>query len=230
MGLSRFQKLVDRSPAVSRLVRDSGVWNAVQRRKLRKWKQGGSPIPPPNIVKQAAVAEYAQRFGTRTLIETGTYYGSMLLAMRNRFDNLYSIELDDYLHARAGRFLGRYRNIHLLKGDSASRLPEVLADLKEPALFWLDAHYSGPGTAKGTLETPIAREMDLVLQHPVPGHVILIDDAHDFGVLPDYPTIEALGEFVRQRKPDWVYEVRDDIIRCHAPDPPPSPAPAPRAG
>ncbi len=217
MGLSRFQKLVDRSPVVSRLVRDSAAWRAVQRRKLERWRRSGRPIPPPNVVKQTAVAEYAERFGTRVLVETGTYYASMLLAMRNRFDRLYSIELDDYLHSRATRLLSKHKHITLLKGDSGTRLPEVLAGLKEPALFWLDAHYSGPGTAKGTLETPIAKEMDQVLQHPVPGHVILIDDAHDFGRLPDYPTIEALGEFVRERKPGWVYEVTDDIIRCHAP-------------
>lgn len=202
---------------VSRLVRESGAWQSIQKKKLARWRDTGCPIPPPNIVKQTAVAEYAERFGTRVLIETGTYYASMLLAMKDRFDRLYSIELDETLHARARRFLARHKHIHLLRGDSGTKLPEVLADLKEPALFWLDAHYSGPGTAIGTLETPIAKEMDFVLQHPVAGHVILIDDAHDFGRLPDYPTIEALGEFVAQRRPDWVYEVRDDIIRCHAP-------------
>ena len=101
------------------------------------------------------------------------------------------------------------------QGDSGKVLPSVLARLTEPALFWLDAHYSGPGTARASRDTPIVDEISAILAHPVPGHVALIDDARGFGALRDYPTLAALEDFVRERAAGLVYEVSDDVIRIH---------------
>ena len=45
--------------------------------------------------------EYAQRFHLPVLIETGTQYGQMISAMRTRFREIYSIELDGTNYALA---------------------------------------------------------------------------------------------------------------------------------
>jgi hypothetical protein len=52
--------------------------------------------------------------------------------------------------------------------------------LQEPALFWLDGHYSGVDTGKDELDTPVSAELEAILGSPVKGHVILIDDARCF--------------------------------------------------
>lgn len=215
MGLARFQKLIDTSPKLARWVRCSRLFSALQQRKLRQWEAAGRPPPPPNIVKQATVLEYGRRFGLRVLVETGTFYGAMLLAARPHFERLYSIELDDGLHQRALRLFAGDRAVRLVHGDSGEQLPRILAELSEPALFWLDAHYSGDGTARGPLDTPISAELTAIFKHRAGGHVMLIDDAKDFGRLPDYPPIDELRRMVEKLKPDYACEVRDDIIRIH---------------
>lgn len=218
MGLARFQKLIDTSPRVARWVRRSRLFGAMQQRKLRRWEQAGRPVPVPNIVKQSTVLDYARRYHLRVLVETGTFYGAMLLAARPHFDRLYSIELDGGLHQRARRLFAGDPEVRLKCGDSGELLPGVLAELTQPALFWLDAHYSGEGTARGPLDTPIAAELKAILTHPVAGHVILIDDAKDFGRLPDYPPIEELRQVVAHYQPGHTCTVHDDIIRIHHAD------------
>ena len=105
--------------------------------------------------------------------------------------------------------------ITLLQGDSGVRLQEVLDGLTEPALFWLDAHYSGPITARGAVDSPIVRELDAIRGHRVNGHVVLIDDMRDFQGRDGYPTVDELVRWIRSVDPVSIVEVRDDILRWH---------------
>jgi len=96
------------------------------------------------------VLQYARQFDLRVLVETGTYLGEMVDAMRTAFGRVYSIELDQELYWRAvQRFAGR-GSVTIVQGDSSKVLPQLLAELAEPVLFWLDGHYSAGVTAKGT--------------------------------------------------------------------------------
>jgi hypothetical protein len=158
--------------------------------------------------------EHADRYGLDTLVETGTFRGGTIEALRNRFARIYSIELDDALYDAARARFARNPNVTILHGDSALMLPHVLAGLREPALFWLDGHYSGPGTARAAAhETPITEEIRAVLAHPVARHVVLVDDARVFGTWPDYPTIDEFRRLVAAQRPDVTFTVEDDIIR-----------------
>jgi hypothetical protein len=166
------------------------------RRKRRAWLTAGRPLPVPSSIKHEILGDHADRYGLHTLVETGTFRGGTIEALRDRFARIYSIELDDTLYERARRRFADVPHVTILHGDSALMLPTVLAMLGEPALFWLDGHYSGPGTAKGRRETPIEEEIRAVLAHPVAGHVILVDDARVFGSWPDYPTIDEFRRLV----------------------------------
>lgn len=184
-------------------------------RILRKWRRAGRPIPATPLVKQTIVKDYQRRFKLRVFVETGTFAGEMIDAVLGRFDRIYSIELDDRWYANAvKRFAGR-SEVTLLHGDSATRLPEVLAELTEPALFWLDAHYSGPLTARGPLDSPIVQELEAIAGHPVRGHVILIDDIRDFTGAGGYPEASALLQHLRAQHPGATVEIRDDVLRFH---------------
>jgi len=206
------------------MFRDTLLHDLVRRIKLerqyRDWDRAGRPGRPaktPYLVKLSAIRHYARRHGTRVLVETGTFRGNMIVAQRNHFERIYSIELDPRRHADAVRRLRRFAHVTLLQGDSGVELAKVLKELDRPALFWLDAHWSGGITARGETDTPISRELGMVLAHPVRGHVVLIDDAHEFVGENGYPTYDALAREVRALRPDLAVELRDNIIRITPP-------------
>jgi len=186
-----------------------------EKKILRNWEKKGRPVPPPDLVKQKTVREYARKFSLDTLIETGTYLGDMVDATRDTFGRIFSIELDDALYERARKKFSKFHYISIVQGDSGEVLPVILADIEQPCLLWLDGHYSGGDTAKGRLETPILQELHYILAHDVERHVILIDDARLFTGRNNYPTIEEIQELVFTRHPDWIFEVKYDIIRIH---------------
>ncbi len=187
------------------------------RKKLRQWQQDGAVGPMPNLGKQQVVRSYAKQFSPPVFIETGTYKGKMVYALMPYVTEIYSIELDPTHYENARKRFAGYANIHLFQGQSGEILPEVLKGIRKPCLFWLDAHWSGGSTARGDLETPIMREIACVLNHPLSAqHVILIDDARCFTGQNDYPPLKTVEQCIRAVHPDWVFEVRDDIIRTHA--------------
>ncbi|HUM06037.1 MAG TPA: hypothetical protein VLT90_11300, partial [Terriglobales bacterium] len=107
------------------------------------WILRGRPTRSPHLLKQKTVREYGEKFGLKTLVETGTYYGEMVAAMKFRFDQIYSIEYLPELAERASKKFSSYPHIRIFCGDSRTVMPEVLSLLRAPALFWLDAGYYG---------------------------------------------------------------------------------------
>lgn len=144
-------------------------------------------------------------------VESGTFRGDMVETMRRRCRRIVSIELDPLRYETAKARFVAHPEVSILEGDSANVLAGVVAALTEPALFWLDGHYSGPGTARGERNTPILAELGHVLGHGI-RHTILVDDARLFDGTSDYPTLAELELFVRERRPDAAIVVQDDII------------------
>jgi hypothetical protein len=182
-----------------------------QWRKIARWKLAGSPLPPPHAWKVKMLRELAHRHGTRVLVETGTFMGDMIEAQRGEFDRLVSIELAPELHRKAvARFAGDPR-IEILQGDSGRLIGDLVAQLKQPALFWLDGHYSGGETARGDADTPIVAELEAVLRSGV-HHVVLVDDARCFNGSGGYPTVDALRALVEKLKPGAKVALAHDLI------------------
>lgn len=186
-----------------------------QYRDLFKWIDSGKEGLTPHAIKQATIREYARRFQINTLIETGTYYGEMIVAMRDTFSEIISIELSLPLYKRAEKKFRRYSHITIYQGDSIHILPKVIAGLKEPALFWLDGHYSAGITAKGEATTPILQELNAIFNLPIGDHVMLIDDARCFIGQDDYPRLDLLKQSVLEKRPEFIFDVGEDIIRIH---------------
>lgn len=185
------------------------------RKAYRRWLSNGKPAPVPHDVKQIAIKTFAQKYGIRVFIETGTYLGDMVAAVNTDFDKIYSIELSEDLFKQAVKRFAGYKHIAIVHGDSAKVIPEILRRIEVPCLFWLDGHYSAGITAKGEKETPIWEELEHICDHPIKNHVILIDDASLFVGKNDYPTMESLQKFVESRFPGYIFEVRDDMIRIY---------------
>lgn len=181
------------------------------------WKLRGEPLRSPHLVKQRAVQEYADRYRLRVLVETGTYYGEMVAAMRQRFDEIYSIEYDHPLAERAAKKFSRWPHIHILEGDSQKKIPEILATLTRPALFWLDAGYYGWAGLQGDKQR-LTVELDSILQQGVhqqnpKSHIILMDDARGLSGQNGAPTVDQVKQHIESTFPGRKVSVKHDILR-----------------
>lgn len=124
-----------------------------------------------------AYKELFERYPNEVFIETGSYTGEGIQAALDAgFKEIYSIELSNSLWSYCMlRFNGK-DNVHLLLGDSSKLLKRLLKKIRVPCTFWLDAHYSGGVTAKGSQDSPLIQELEIIEDHHIKTHTILIDD------------------------------------------------------
>lgn len=164
--------------------------------------------------KQEIILEYKYKYGCDILIETGTYLGDMVFAQLNKFKKIYSIELGVELFEKAKERFKDNHDVSILQGDSGNVLPELIEEINEPIIFWLDGHYSSGITALGEKECPIYEELkSILLSSHKYNHVILVDDARCFIGKNDYPTIKELYTYVTQENERYNISVQEDIIR-----------------
>lgn len=205
------------SPKIQTFLKTTIIYDLVLasrgQRRIKEWEREGYPSPAPEYFKQRLVKKYGALHGLQTFVETGTFYGNMVYAVRRQFREIYSIELDRVLYEAARERFKQYPHIQIIHGDSGRTLREILVTVSEPCLFWLDAHYSGASTAKGSTETPIKEELASILTHPVSNHVMLIDDARCFSGRNGYPTVEELRGYVKMANKPYSFSVEHDIIR-----------------
>ena len=184
---------------------------------VRDWVKKGRLFPPPSAYKRQVIKGYANKFSIQVFIETGTYRGDTVAAMRQSFDKVISIELDKILYKKACQRFSSCKNTMIVQGDSALSLRQVLVNIDKPCLFWLDGHFSGGITACGVTECPVFAELQAIIDHSVRDHVILIDDARMFVGKNGWPTLDELRKFVSQGFPKHHLEIEDDIIRISYP-------------
>ena len=195
------------------MARHSGAYDVLEpiysRYQVWKWNRAGRPVPAPSAMKRQLLRQTARHYDIRTLVETGTYKADTVRALRKDFSLIVSIELDLALYGAAVRRCKRQRNAHLYLGDSGDVLRDLMPTLHGRALFWLDAHYSGYGTACGEHESPIEAELECALAEG--RHVVLIDDAREFrDPVNGYPPI-SLVHAAAARHGYSVIE-RDDVM------------------
>ena len=164
--------------------------------------------------KCTVILEHGKAFRLNVFVETGTYWGNTVEAMRGHFSEIYSIELSPELYENAKKRFSMDSGVHLFLGDSGKILREIIPALAQRPLFWLDAHYSEGCTARGTVDTPIVQELEAIL-NLCPHGVVLIDDAWAFGTDSSYPKLEELRLYIAKKAPDWRFEVKDEIIRLY---------------
>lgn len=187
-----------------------------------RWTRNGEPRDPNGSVDHEVKMYYlkrtAEEYNLKLFIESGTSHGDGTQAMLPYVDKVVTIEAwreaFDYAH---DRFVGDNK-VDVLFGDSGALLPNVLEEHTQPALFWLDAHYSGDGTAQLDKETPIVAELKAIA---VSGnrdrHAIVIDDARAFGVgggkvWKDYTPIGELEDTCAHLFPNHGFYTEGDEI------------------
>ncbi len=203
--LKAFRRLLQRTPVY-------GVYKAVGHYPdYWYWILRGRPARSPHLLKQKVVREYSEKFGLTTLVETGTYYGEMVAAMKRHFERIYSIEYAPELAERARHKFANDQHIRIFCGDSRVVMPDVLGLLRAPALFWLDAGYYG-WVGMETDRQRLSAELEMILSHPYP-HVVLLDDARCLSGENGIPTVGDVKSYIESSFPQRSVEVKHDVMR-----------------
>ena len=110
-------------------------------------------------------------------IETGSYMGDGIQqALDAGYKNIISIELSDKYHSISSNRFVSNTNVSIVKGDSFRVLPGIMGNVKEQVTFWLDGHHSCGDTALGEYWAPLMQELDVIKNHSIKTHTIMIDD------------------------------------------------------
>lgn len=104
-------------------------WLNIRNQKLEliQWERNGKTGPAPHLIKQRVIKDYADRFNLKVMIETGTYFGDMVEAMKNHFNQIYSIELSQKLYEKATKRFAGDESIKIISGDSGIELGKLMA-------------------------------------------------------------------------------------------------------
>lgn len=173
----------------------------------------------PAEARREILREYGRQYGLKTFVETGTNDGATPWALKEDFAKIYTIELGQERFREAKKRFRDFPHVVCLFGDSGTVIKAVLDKFDGPALFWLDGHCSGPGTARGDLDTPVEQELNHLFEDGRQ-HVILVDDARCFkgGAehelephYADFPTLTWVEEAANEHGFDYLLE--NDIIR-----------------
>ena len=113
-------------------------------------------------------------------VETGTYLGETIFEMEKYFKELHTIEIKKELYNKTkSKYNGD--KIHFYLGDSSTMLKNVVSNLKEKTIFFLDGHWSKGITGRGEKDCPLLEELSIINQYFDKEAIIIIDDYRDFG-------------------------------------------------
>ncbi len=167
-------------------------------------------------IPETLALELRDKYYLRYFVETGTWKGGTTVWAAQHFEKVWTIEGDQGYFERAIGVL-KTKNITFICGDSGDQLRQVLKDLHEPALLWLDAHWCRPDEFQrhaGYDQCPLLRELQAVRLCGVK-HVLLIDDARLFsgGLPPEcdpvaWPTMQQ----IRDALPNYQLVVDRDVV------------------
>lgn len=141
---------------------------------------------------------------TESFIETGSYLGDGIqLAINSGFKQIYSIELCPNLFETCKKRFSENSSVHVLHGDSSVVLKELLKTFPHTSFtFWLDGHYSGPHTAKGTKDCPLMEELEAILTRSnKTSDLIYVDDMRIYRNFDSDVNETNMIDLVKRHKP-----------------------------
>lgn len=164
---------------------------------------GGDRVwPPPDLVKRLHLLSVFQRRGHDTLVESGTYLGGTVEFFLPHAKRIFTVELDPALYRDAAAKFAPHPAVTVLHGDATDHVPRILAGLRDPALVWLDGHYSGGVTARGAEDEPALTILDALGEQGLPeGSTIVVDDLRGFTDHADGLSLERLLATARRAFP-----------------------------
>jgi len=158
-----------------------------------------------------------------TFVETGTFKGVTAAWAANYFESVFTIENSKMYFEESINSYKHLNNIEFLFGDSRDVLKNVVAKIREPAIFWLDAHWCSMDSYGANDQCPIIEEINLIRSTGIK-HCIFIDDARLFlsppplpNKIEQWPTIDQICSTIQFKNKTYYIVVFEDVIIA-APD------------
>ena len=175
------------------------LWDWYGRRKCTN--------PPPSIIKHQILLRHGIKLAH--WIETGTFVGDTTKFLSKNFKRVFTIEASEECLKIAKKHLGNRSNIAFYSGTSEDIFEPLLKKQKGSINIWLDAHYSGGITHKGSNLSSIIKELSVISNNinQFDQIAVFIDDidGHFFDPI-SYPKIDYYVEWAKNNKLDWIIE------------------------
>jgi len=164
--------------------------------------------PFPSFVKRKVLEKYNSE--STIWIETGTLVGETaeFLCQISKF--VYTIEPSEKYFKISKKNLEKCKNLSIRNNSSEEILEKILLEISpnENICFWLDGHWSGGDTFRGTDDTPIEHELSTIEKFldKFLNVNILIDDFRLFDTnnkVETYPTKDYLVNYAKENKLEW---------------------------
>jgi hypothetical protein len=165
--------------------------------KYPLWTISETVGPDNHYYKRRRIIDLQKKYGFKHFIETGTFFGQMINAVESHFDKVLSVELFAKLYHINKKAFNKSAKVKIYFGDSSQRLGEMIDEVKDNVIFWLDGHYSGQGTGIGELTSPILNELDIIQSKKLSKYCILIDDYRLFDGTDGYPTVDVVIDKIK---------------------------------
>ena len=165
--------------------------------------------PFPGFIKKKVLKNYSSK--NVIWVETGTYEGYTAEFLSNISKFVHTIEPSKKYFDLSKERLSKFSNCKVYNETSESILEEILLEIPdgESICFWLDGHWSGGDTFKGTKDTPIEFELKTIEKfiNKFSNFTILVDDFRLFDEKYEkkeiYPDKYFLIEWAAQNNLDW---------------------------
>jgi len=171
--------------------------------------------PPSELILRLKDVYHIEDF-----IETGTYRGDTSLWAASHFHRVHTIEYSKEIYEDTVTKLGNTKKITFLFGDSRLVLQQIILQLKNSALFWIDSHWSGGNTYGINDECPLIEEISII-NNSEHQHFLFIDDARLFLSPPphphqvyQWPSIDKVTEALQSGRKKYYITILDDVINA----------------
>jgi len=111
-------------------------------------------------------------------VETGTYHADTTLMAADHYEKVYTMEIVQNLYegSKKRALEAGKNNIEFLLGDSVQHLKTIVPKVKEGAVFFIDAHQSGPDTSNNGKQVPLMEELKVILSTKLGPSLFIFDD------------------------------------------------------
>lgn len=114
-------------------------------------------------------------------IETGTLNGDTIFSLEPYFDKLYTVEFSEkYYNNTKNKYNGN--KINFILGDSSIVFENLLPNITDKCIFFLDGHWSGGDTGQSTKDCPLDEEITHINNLFTNDAIIIVDDFRLFGL------------------------------------------------
>lgn len=157
------------------------------------------------------------RFKNNVFVETGTYVGNgVATALRAGFQKCISVEIHESNYTVCvNRFQQEMQSgqVQLYLGNSETQFEQMVAQLNEPATFWLDAHISAQYGEKLSKNCPVLDELQVLKNHAIKNHVIMIDDCNCFdSPAHDWISLRSVQRACLDINPAYKFDFVDAVL------------------